>query len=186
VPPRWLVALALLGSASAGAQTFLPKYSVFGQVGAARIYDDEGSIGTGFYGGGGMGFRFHRRLGAEFELFRFKHERSVAGGLLRFAGTGNFYMGNALLYFSDRRVQPYVVGGIGALDYINRSNLASTPETRSTRLAGNAGFGIQGFLSRRASLRPEVRLTWGGTRRAAGIEPPISALRFSIGLGYHW
>jgi hypothetical protein len=183
---RSLIGLSVLAAGIASAQGFVHKYSVFGQGGVARIFDDEGSLGSGYYFGGGLGYRFHRRLGAEFDVFRFRHERDVAGGRLQFAGTGTYVTGNVLFYLSQAAVQPYLLGGIGGFRYTNRSNPQTTPETSSTRLAGSAGFGLQAFVTSRVALRPEVRLMIGGARMAGGVEPPISALRFSMGVGYHW
>jgi hypothetical protein len=170
----------------ASSQSASYPFYVFGQIGGAKVYDDEGSLGSGLYGGGGFGYRLHRRFSVEAEISRFEHEREIGGGAFRFAGAGTFAAGNLLLHLKTGSVQPYVLAGAGLLHYRNSSTLSGLPANSSTRFAGTAGFGVLGFLTPRVSVRPEVRVSIGGATSWAGVEPPVSVLRYSIGIGYHW
>jgi hypothetical protein len=183
----WLVLLLFSLAVPAGfSQTVSYPYSVFGQIGGAKVYDDEGSLGSGLYAGGGVGYRFHRRFEVEGEISRFSHERSIGGGAFKFAGTGTFGAGNLLFFFKSGRAQPYLLGGVGLLHYNNRSTLSALPEASSTGFAGSAGFGVLAFLTPRVSLRPEVRVSMGGGTLFSGVEPPLAVLRYSVTIGYHW
>jgi opacity protein-like surface antigen len=169
------------------AQDYTKKGELYGQIGLGVTYDDEGRIGNGFAAGGGVGYRFTPRLGAEFDINAFRHERNVAAGQILFRGAGQFFTGNLVFHFKTGRVQPYVLAGAGGLLYDNQSFLgpAKPPQTRFG-FAGDFGSGVKFFVNEHWSIRPEVRYYTGANPRFGAIEGPVSNLRVSVGVGYHW
>ncbi|MCI0624269.1 MAG: porin family protein [Acidobacteria bacterium] len=182
-----LLAALLLMPGAAWAETFGTRYEVFGTVGGLKAYDDEGSIGTGTAASGGFGYRATPKLGFEIEVSRTPHLRDIAGGTLRFEGTGVFTTGSLLYHFSESRAQPYVLGGIGHLHYRREFHFLfiGTSDT-ANGFAYNFGGGVKIFLNRRFSARPEFRILVGEARNNQAVEPPFSVFRGSIGLAYHW
>jgi opacity protein-like surface antigen len=179
--------LALLSLAST-ARAQDGAIEAYGVIGGGRTYDDEGSVGNGIAGGGNVGFRFAQKAGVELDVNHFRHEREVAGGALLFRGHGTYVTGNVLYHFSNSRVRPYVLGGLGLLHYTNQSRVLpdQQPDGSSSGFALNFGFGIKGFLAGGFVLRPEVRIYSGRGKTIRGVEPPLSNIRFSIGCGYAW
>ena len=178
------ILFAWLASAAALPAADLLKREVFGSIGLGRIYDDEGSLGQGLNGGGGFGYRVRPRFGVEAEINAFRTRREFSPAYPPYRAGGVLLMGNGLLYFARGTVQPYVLFGAGLLHYRNLSDFSGTAGRSGNGLALNAGFGIRIFAAPRLSLRPEVRIYGGSAGGAA--EAPISDLRLSIGVAYHW
>ena len=88
------------------------KARVFGGAGFGRFFDDEGSLGQGATYRAGVEWRPLSRLGVQGELLGIHHTRRD-----RFQVNGDSagFSGNAVLYFSRSRVQPYILGGLGVL-----------------------------------------------------------------------
>lgn len=168
------------------AQDYLRKWNVYGAAGYGWTSDDEGSVGNGFAGGGGVGYRFNRRLEAVFDINAFRHRREGALGRAEFAGNGQYYTGNLLYHFSGSRFQPYILGGAGGIAYQVDRGINLPRETSTGGFAITFGAGAKAFVSERFSIRPEVRVYAGGRGAAGGIEPPIVNVRFAVGFGYHW
>ena len=183
-----LIAIFLVLPATAFAQDYRAKYEVFGSAGYGVTYDDEGGVGGGLDIGAGFGVRATRKLGFEGSVNRISHLREFAVSGVRFDGTSVFACANALYHFSDSKVQPYVIGGIGVLHHQDRSSgfgLSGSPLSASG-FAYNFGAGVKVFLSKHVSLRPEFRVFIGDLGKGGGTEPPVSAARGAVGLGYHW
>lgn len=184
IPP---VLAGFLAVGSTLAQDFDRRGEVYGVIGYGGNADDEGGIGKGVAGGGSVGWRVTPRFGVEFDVNAYRHVRDF-GGNGRFSGRGEYYTGNLLWHFSRGRIQPYVVGGAGALRHTLTTTL-SGPGLGARTISGFAldlGFGVKGFISDRWSIRPEVRGWAGGSGVEGGIEAPLAHGRISIGIGYHW
>jgi len=184
-------ALAILltcGTALCFGQEFSYRGEMFGTVGVGKTYDDEGSLGSGFNGGGGIGYRMRPKFAVEFDFSAFRHERETSFGLLLFSGSGIFATGNALYYFGSGsgRVQPYVIGGAGILHKRNTSSFEGQPplDISGTGFALNIGTGAKIFLAPRFSLRPEFRIFSG--KAGPAVEAPFSIIRAAVGAAYHW
>lgn len=164
-----LLALPLLGQPR--------RAEVFGAIGAGKVYDDEGSLGSGPSGGGGIGYRLRKRLGVEAEVNGFRSTRDFGGGAPVFRMSGLHVMANALSHFGPPKAQFYVLGAAGVVRVSTR-----------TRADGglNLGFGVglKIFATERVYLRPDFRIFAG--RGGSAIESPITRFRMSVGVGYSW
>jgi hypothetical protein len=156
----------------------MPRREIFGTIGAGFASDDEGSIGRGINGGGGIGYRLTRRFGVEGEVNAFRARRSFGQPIPPFGATGAHVMGNALVHFGSPRAQFYLLGGAGLLHARNLAGVSSNG------LAIDVGVGFKIYATPHIFIRPDVRIFAGDSGRA--IEPPLSDLRVSIGLGYAW
>src|SRR5689334_8930298 len=95
------------------------KAEVFGLIGYGKTSDDEGSLGGGLNGGGGIGYRLTRRFGVEAEVNAFRSKRGFGQPIPPFQHSGAHLMGNALVHFGPRRAQFYLLGGVGLLHVKN-------------------------------------------------------------------
>ncbi|MCX6619791.1 MAG: outer membrane beta-barrel protein, partial [Acidobacteria bacterium] len=148
-------------------------------------YDDEGSIGHGVTGGGGVGYRLWQRFGVEGEFSAFRTRRELSSFYPPFEASGVRVMGNGLLYLNRGPAQAYLLFGAGMIHVRNEVSFGGIRSDRATNgLNLGAGFGVRIFVNPRFSLRPEVRLDAGATN--GSIEAPFTSARFSIGAAYHW
>jgi opacity protein-like surface antigen len=168
-----LLVVLLLGLPLLGQQ--IPRADVFGTIGYAKLYDDEGRLGNGAAVGGGIGYRLRKRLGVEAEINGFSTEREIAAGFPPFRNSGAFLMGNALAHFGPPRAQFYLLGGAGVANVRNRISGFS-----ESGFGINFGFGMKIFASEHIYVRPDFRI-YGKT----GGEP-YSLMRIGIGVGYSW
>ena len=153
------------------------RADVFGLIGIGKVYDDEGSLGSGPSGGGGIGYRLRKRLGVEAEINAFSSKREFGGVPPPFEHNGAHVMGNVLSHFGPSRTQFYVLGGAGLLYVKNQArNVSDT--------GFNVGFGVgmKIFATERVYIRPDFRIFSGGTSQA--VESPFSMLRIGAGVGY--
>jgi hypothetical protein len=161
------------------------KRELFGTIGIAKTYDDEGSLGTGLHGGGGFGYRFTRRLGAEVEVTGFRTRREFGSAYPAFQASGAMVLGNGLLYLSRGRAEWYLTGGAGMLHIRNHIGFSGVPvNLADDGLAVDLGTGIKIHASSHFVLRPEVRLFAGNGGRA--VEAPFSGVRVSMTAGFCW
>lgn len=170
---RWL-ALLLLAAPLFGQQR---KADVFGMIGTGAVYDDEGSLGRGVTGAGGIGYRLRKRLGVEAEVNVFQSKRDFGQIVPPFRHSGLHVMANALAHFGPSRAQFYLLGGVGLLHVRNK--------TRNLSDSGfniGLGFGMKIFATEHVYIRPDFRIFGGGTRQA--VESPFSMLRIGVGVGY--
>ena len=178
-----LFLLALVASA----QTPATRGEVFGSLGGGKAFDDEGGLGGGLDVGGGAGFRITPRFAIEGQVNRIHHRRDFSSGV-RFEGIALFTTASLVYHFSESKAQPYVLAGLGVVNFENRSRFPEDgplPERKSTGFATNFGGGAKLFLNRRVSLRPEFRLFFGDTA-GSGVEPRYCVLRGSVAISYHW
>jgi hypothetical protein len=162
-----------------------PKREVFGTIGIAKTYDDEGSLGKGLHGGGGFGYRFTQRLGAEVEITGFRTRREFNRITSAFEASGAMALGNGLLYLVRGCAEWYLIGGAGLLHIRNKAGFAGTQTNlAASGLAIDVGTGVKIHAGRHLVLRPEVRLFGGNSGRA--VEAPFSGVRVSMAAGFCW
>ena len=172
---RSILWLLLVSALSLPAQ----KREVFGAIGAAKAYDDEGGVGTGVPIAGGLGYRLSPKWGVLGEIHRMHHKREIGFDIPPFEGTGIFATANLLRYLSSGTVQPYVSFGGGLVHYDGRSG-----SDTGTALA--FGGGVRGFIRPYLSVRPEVRVLCGFSGLSQGVEQPFYTIGFSAAIAYHW
>ncbi len=181
---RFSAVITLIAAASALGQDY-PKREVYGAIGIAKTYDDEGSLGKGFHGGGGIGYRFSRRLGAEVEVTGFRTRREFDYIPAAFEAAGAMVIGNGLLHLTRGRGEWYLIGGAGLLHIRTKTGFTGAPANITHNgMAVDFGSGVKIHVTRHFVLRPEVRLFAGNSGRA--VESPFSGLRFSMAAGFCW
>lgn len=169
---------ALLGGAAAG-----ETWSVSGAASYGRTYDDEGNIGSGLGADVGASYRLTRRfsLGGEYALLRNKREFPFA----TWRGRTQHAAANLFVHFGSGKVQPYIIGGLGAVHHTSLSEPRVIQGSDSAfGWAWSGGFGVRGYVTDKVFVRPEVRL-WvadGGISKV--VEPLLSTLQVSVGVGY--
>jgi hypothetical protein len=179
-PAAFILVMTLL-SPFLNAQDSTWKARVFGGVGIGRFFDDEGSLGLGATYRAGAEWRPLSRLGVQGELLGIHHTR---GDRFQVNGDSAGFSGNAVLYFSRSRVQPYILGGLGVLKTSYRYGWpeysAERYSVRKTELSMNFGGGALLFLNRHWSLDPQVRVI---VSNPSGYS---LANFFSMSASYHW
>jgi hypothetical protein len=179
-----IMALLVMAAGVTLAQDF-PKREVFGTIGFAKTYDDEGSLGKGLHGAGGFAYRFTNRLGAEIELTGFRTRREFGSAYPAFQANGAMLLGNGLLYLRPGRTEWYLVAGAGMLHIRNKTGFAGSPvNVADNGLALDLGTGLKIHATRHFVLRPEVRIFAGNSGRA--VEAPFSGIRASMSAGFCW
>jgi opacity protein-like surface antigen len=155
------------------------RVDVFGLIGVGATYDDEGSLGRGVSGAGGIGYRLTKRFGVEGEINAFQSKRDFGQPVPPFQHSGAHVMANALAHFGPSRAQFYLLGGVGLLHVKNKS-------TDRSDNGFNVGFGagFKFFATDHIYIRPDVRIFGGSTSQA--VESPFSMLRIAVGVGYSW
>jgi hypothetical protein len=164
-----------------------PRTEVFGSVGWARWWDNEGAPSGGINGGGGIGRRLLPQFAIEGEVTAFRATRDYPGPTSPYRTRGLIVTGNGLLYlYRSERALAFALLGAGAAHSTTEVTFGNYYNSRSgTGYVANVGAGMKLFISEHVALRPEVRLIAGAAGSSA-IEPFSAQLRFSIGLGYHW
>jgi hypothetical protein len=174
---------------------------VFGTVGWGQFWHGDDSLGSGIEISGGVGFRpFQGKLrGLGFEVrvnqLQFDIQQSATHST---DGKALTLLGNALYHFSDSKIQPYVMGGIGILkaDYTQQGYSEWydggpggeyheeywTERVNASKMAINLGVGLKAAIRSNLSIRPELTLI--DTTPGSGYN--WGSLRLSIGVGYHW
>ncbi len=172
---------------------------IFGNIGVVKIFDDETNLGNGVGYGGGIGYRFTRRLGVDFEVNSLNHRRDagvwVIDGYALTAGGGL-----QVHFLPESTAQPFVRAAIVWARYhgTSRSNPTFEPGLPPQSITSNQTFygpeiggGIRFFAGKRWSIRPEFRMTLlNGTKDYLPgrdiIEPGLWAPRFNVAVAYHW
>lgn len=155
------------------------RADVFSLIGIGKVYDDEGSLGSGPSGGFGIGYRLTKRLGVEAEVNAFRSERDFGVVPPPFRHSGFQVMGNALAHFGPARARFYLLGGLGAMGVRNRNR-----DVADTRFGIGFGVGMKIFASEHIYIRPDLRIFGRGGSNLVG--DPITVLRIAIGAGYSW
>jgi hypothetical protein len=140
-----------------------PKSQVFGAIGLsllddARDFNDNlNNASFGF----GIAYRKLAHVGFRGDLNYFSDSRD------RVAYPYDIHLwdfgADIIYYFSDSRHQPYTFGGARILNYHQVSDapsLSGVFETAVNSLGIDFGVGIQSFITRSISIRPEFRFVY--------------------------
>jgi hypothetical protein len=195
---------------AAWARNSRPRVEIIGSVAVGHVFrfEDRG-FGTHFNAGAGVEVAVWRGLRAGAEVNRTfgldpqpAQCRGIypAPGQPAFACTGSALVGvsdamaasfTAAYYFGNRRMQPYVVGGVSVLrareytaTYVVHTDGVEIRENSSsgTGVGMTFGAGLRATLTRRLSIRPEFRFYDGTALSAVNL----SQFRLSVGVAYGW
>ena len=172
----------ILTTATASAQTSSPWWLAVGATGGfGQTWDDEGSIGKGWLGGGYADLRLFAHTDAEFSADVLTHDRS--SGHFQARGHTTFVSAAIRQRFGTERTYAYVLGGVtlGA-----HSGTAGFPEEHlvSDSSGTHGGFifggGVNFRLAERLELGPVIRIAMLG---ADVDSDPASAIMTGVRIG---
>ena len=174
-------------TAAAGAQTMTTprpaqrtRATAFVRVGAAGLWDDEGSLGNGATIGAGVVVPIRRRFGLQIAYDRHDHRREfesaappgVVVPIGGFTGTEQLVTAKMLMFFRvDNAVRPYAGIGVGLLD---SSRTSEFPNYSIAPGGGIAGGTIDPVPVRLARARPRIRYRV----RCAGHRSVVDSRRY--------
>lgn len=177
---RFAAALALLAAPAGVYAQSVTKTSFVGSVEYARITEDDGVLGSGLGGGGGIQIELTEATALGVEISRTHHVRDL--GLFavaydaagrpepyplteRWEGNATWLIGTISHAFGSARVRPLIWGGGGMMWHSGTSTgPLTTPQVR-------AGFTLQpGTLDRRKGQSTSALATDAGV----GVEVRIS------------
>ena len=197
---RWSrsIVVVVLGCACGSQNAWAQSKEAFGEIGLARLAEDEGFIADGISFGGGVSFQFGGRWEFTINLRRYDHERPSRTGSSFFHQGHTTVLGPGVVYrFSNNRVQPFLRAGLSYGRMSGTRGFAPTDDGTGDRFEGTESFvgpdlgvGVKVSVFERMSLRAEARSFIGNSRRytpgASLIEPPLYLSAFLAGVGYHW
>jgi hypothetical protein len=157
--------------------------SIYGSIGPAKTWDDEGSIGNGISAGGGVEWRFRPKWSVGADVERVGHERDTTG--LKWSGRTVFASASVAYHFAAKGVSPYVGGGFGGAfhdgEVIDRLMLpGSPPPVRTFSSSSTMEYGTVGVeipIGTRLVLSPDFRWTFC---QAPDDSAPFSVIRFAV------
>lgn len=177
---RFAAALALLGAPAGVYAQPVTKTALVGNVEYARITEDDGVLGSGFGGGGGIQIDLTGSTAVGVEISRTHHVRDLglyavaydAAGrpepfpfTVRWEGNATWLIGTISHAFGSARVRPLIWGGGGMMWHSGTSTGPLTmPQVRE-------GFTVQpGTLDRRKGQSTSALATEAGL----GVEVRVS------------
>lgn len=188
----------LLPMRLAHAQTNDHRFAFQGSLGWGQTWSDESRLGGGPGLETSVEVRLLRKLGLQFGVSRYSHDRTFDSDV-RFSGESLTFSGDFLYHFSGSRVQPFLLGGVALVETRTRTSAPLYAyDGASLRLAFDGarfypvqvgeevsdysenargltiGGGVEIPLGRRVVIRTEARSVF--LRRISG----------SIGLSYRW
>lgn len=177
------VPMFFFACANAAAQAPNARAEAFAGGGLCRMGGDEGSLGRGTCLVAGLGFRIAGNASVEVDLLRAHHERDIAGGPLEGSATGVF--GNLVYHFGRGRARLFTMASVGVLDSNTTHTFPSATgvnviSSDATDFAWGGGAGVEAFVDRRFSFRPQFRMIFSETTGVMGL---FSA---TVAVGYHW
>jgi hypothetical protein len=189
-----LVILAILAaSGTAHAQTAAGRASIFGIAAAGTFGDDEGNLGGGFVGGGGLGIDLSRSVRLEVAVTTTHHEQI---GSITWEGRPTVATGRMLWHFArpSSRVRAFAGAGLGFGHYsgTRTDRVYDSPQQPPRMetvaftvngLTAEGGGGVDIRLSARAFMRPEAWLVMMGGERTEGLEPTFVMPRAGVSVG---
>lgn len=163
-----------------------PRGVVFGEVGYARTWDDEGLLGSGASLGAGIGFRVSPRTTIQAIFERIPYHRDAEH--LVFDGRVLFVGAEAAFQSTARTVRPFATIGAGLMmddGLWTRKAVVEEQIDRSYQLAamtasGGIDFAVSKAMSIRASLRFHGLLDTGDD-----LAPHI-IIQPGIGVAWRW
>jgi hypothetical protein len=188
-----LILLALTPRPAIAQSSGVPHGVVFGDVGFARTWDDEGLLGSGASLSGGVGVRLTPRLTIQALVERIPYHRDVEW--LTFDGRVLFAGVEAALQSSAPRVRPFVTAGVGLFDddgvWIQKTivdprqpRIEARIDRSYTLSAMTASGGIDFAVSPRTSIRASVR--FHGLLDTGDDLAPHVIIQPGIGLAWRW
>jgi hypothetical protein len=189
-----LVILAILAAAgTAQAQPAAGRISIFAVAGVGTFADDEGSLGGGFVGGGGVGFDLFRGVRVEAAVTATHHEQVAS---ITWEGRPIVATGRVLREFgsSSSRVRAFAGAGLGfghysgtRTDTVHDSPLQpprlETVAFTVNGLTAEGGGGMEVRSGARVFVRLEAWLVMMGGKRTQGLEPTFVMPRAGISVG---
>ncbi len=183
--------LALLQTPPAQAQPSDHRLAFQGGVGWGQTWSDESRLGGGFSLEGSFEVRVLRKLGLQFGVSRYSHDRSFEfPSNVRFTGDSRMFSGDLLYHLEGSRVQPFLLGGVALIHTENTSRapvfrfdghpvVATQVGEEISEYSEDArglsfGGGVEILLGPSLALRREVRVVF--IRRTLG----------SVGISYRW
>jgi hypothetical protein len=191
------------------------RVSVVGATEYARITEDDGYLGAGFGGAGGLQFHLTKATSVEIEIGRERHIRDLglfavaydAQGRVeafpfteRWAGTATFVLGLVSRTFGSARVRPVIWGGGGLMSHGGTSRRPLSPpqippgftlqpgdvETRQGR--SSKAFAMDGGIGADVALSDRVTVRpFGGLRLVnTGNFGPKYIIRSGARIALHW
>lgn len=152
------------------------KTEVFATIGSGSWY----SATSGLMMGGGVVLKPYPRAGFEI-TYRYLDAKQHYATTWHYRESGYTLTASVHYYFTQLRVQPYLLlgGGASSVKSISEDSSYDPPYRYSHRDSSfvlEAGGGVNFFVTRKFSIRPDVRLMIG--------DP--GALHGGINLCYHW
>jgi hypothetical protein len=190
-----LVGLGIVAAAAstARAQTAAGRLSIFGVAGAGTFGDDEGNLGGGFVGGGGVGIELSRGVRVEMAVATTHHEQIAS---ITWEGRPIVATGRVVRAFGDpaSRVRAFAGAGLGFGRYSGtrtdtvRDGPLQPPRLETVAftvngLAAEGGGGVEIRLGARVFIRPEAWLAIMGGDRTQGLEPTFTMPRADVSVG---
>jgi hypothetical protein len=188
-----LTLLALTPRVAAAQSSSDPRGVVFGDLGFARTWDDEGLLGSGASLSGGVGVRLTPRLTIQALVERIPYSRDVEW--LTFDGRVLFAGVEAALQSRAPRVRPFITAGIGVFNddgvWIQKTivdprqpRIENFIDRSYTLSAMTASAGIDFAVSSRASIRASVR--FHGLLDTGDDLAPHTIIQPGIGVAWRW
>jgi outer membrane protein with beta-barrel domain len=150
-------AVFLATAGAAAAQPGESRTSVTAITGVAKTYDDEGSLGRGWFVGGSVDRVLFGTTRLEGSLELVTHSRDTG----HFAAEGDTtIVGLSLVHrFGRQTVQPYVLGGVTIGHHSGKSSFDDLRFTASsTDLGLRFGAGVAVVVNTRFEVSPEFRM----------------------------
>lgn len=160
---------------------YLHRFEAFAMVGTGswNFNDPNG----GWMLGGGIVFRPYPKAGFEINIRHLKTalERHYDQDFRSFEQYGQMVTASVHYYFSQQRYQPYVSLGGGyagshAKGSYRSGEYEGSYEFDESSFVIEAGSGLDIFLTRQFSIRPDARMLVGSA----------SSIQGSVNLSYHW
>jgi opacity protein-like surface antigen len=166
---------------------------VFGDIGYARTWDDEGLLGTGASVSVGAGWRLTRALTLQAILDRIPYHRDIE--YLTFDGRVLFTGVEAAFQSTNPRVRPFGTVGVGLFNddgvWITKTAVPfsfTRVEERLDRSYTLAAMTLSGGLDFRTSERLSIRvsLRFHGLLDTGDDLAPHTIIRPGIGVAWRW
>ncbi|MCI0443969.1 porin family protein [bacterium] len=165
-----------------------PKASVFGSMGLS-VFDDKRDSNdklTNLEFGFGVAFRTSSHVGFRADVNYFSDSRDHVAypydiKLWDFGG-------DFIYYFTDTNHQPYAFAGARLLNYHQVSDAPSLPgvyEITVNSFGLDFGGGIESFISRSISIRPEFRFVYDADLDEHN-DAHSNMLSLTGAIAYHW
>jgi hypothetical protein len=190
---RAICCLVLTATAAAAQTADDARFVAGGHAGYARVWDDEGLLGTGMALGGSVGYRVRPRVTIQATVERVPYHREVE--YLTFDGRALFGLVEAVLQSSRPQLRPFAGLGVGmmhdervwirrTIDGPGRTATSERLDLQYTLAVMALSAGVDLRLSARASVRAGVRVH-GLLDTGDDLAPHLS-LQPTLGFAWRW